>query len=53
VRFDPATRIGVAGGYVGDGVALSNVAGRVLADLISGADSEVTALPFVNRRSPK
>ncbi|MGE0556488.1 MAG: NAD(P)/FAD-dependent oxidoreductase [Gemmatimonadales bacterium] len=53
VSFDPATRIGVAGGYVGDGVALANVAGRVLADLIGGVDSELTALPVVNRRSPR
>ncbi|MCC7132617.1 MAG: FAD-dependent oxidoreductase [Gemmatimonadales bacterium] len=53
VSFDQASRIGVAGGYVGDGVALSNVAGRALADLIGGVTSETTALPFVGRRSPR
>lgn len=53
VSFDPVTRIGRAGGYVGDGVALTNVAGRALADLITGTESEVTALPFVGRRSPR
>ena len=51
VHFDQTTRIGFAGGYVGDGVALSNVAGRALADLIAGSASELTTLPFVQRRS--
>jgi glycine/D-amino acid oxidase-like deaminating enzyme len=40
-----------AGGYVGDGVAASNLAGRTLAGLISGVDSELTALPWVGHRS--
>jgi glycine/D-amino acid oxidase-like deaminating enzyme len=53
VSFDPASRIGVAGGYVGDGVALANLAGRALADLVTGVESEVTSLPFVGRRSPR
>jgi glycine/D-amino acid oxidase-like deaminating enzyme len=53
VRLEPATRIGFAGGYVGDGVALSNLAGRALADLVLGRESELTALPFVGRRSPR
>ncbi len=53
VAFDPATRVGFAGGYVGDGVALSNVAGRALADLITGSRSELVSLPFVRRRSPQ
>lgn len=50
VRLDRRTRIGFAGGYVGDGVALSNVAGRALADLVLGRESELTRLPFVGRR---
>jgi hypothetical protein len=37
---------------VGDGVATTNLAGRTLADLITGADTELTALPWVNHRSP-
>jgi glycine/D-amino acid oxidase-like deaminating enzyme len=53
IRFDRETRIGFAGGYVGDGVALANVAGRALADLISGTESELTELPLVGRRSPR
>jgi hypothetical protein len=40
-----------AGGYVGDGVATSNLAGRTLADLILRRDTELTALPWVNHHS--
>jgi glycine/D-amino acid oxidase-like deaminating enzyme len=49
VRLDPATRLGIAGGYVGYGVATSNLAGRTLADLTLGVDSEITRLPWVGR----
>ena len=52
VGLDPDTGIGWAGGYVGDGVALTNLAGRTLADLITGAESPLTRLPWVNHRSP-
>jgi glycine/D-amino acid oxidase-like deaminating enzyme len=51
VAYDPATGIGSAGGYVGDGVASSNLAGRTLADLVRGEATERTGLPWVNRRS--
>ena len=45
---------GVAlGGYVGDGVAASNLAGRTLADLVLGRQSAITALPWVGHRSPR
>ena len=40
-----------AGGYVGEGVAAANLAGRTLADLITGRPSELTALPWVDHRS--
>jgi glycine/D-amino acid oxidase-like deaminating enzyme len=40
-----------AGGYVGDGVAATNLAGRTLADLILGKDTERTRLPWVGHRS--
>ena len=40
-----------AGGYVGDGVAAANLAGRTLADLILGAESDLTRLPWVGHRS--
>ncbi len=52
VRFDPATRIGWAGGYVGDGLSTTNLAGRTLADLLTGTDSELARLPWVGHRSP-
>ncbi|TXK17799.1 FAD-dependent oxidoreductase [Homoserinibacter sp. GY 40078] len=52
VRFDPRTRIAWAGGYVGDGLSTTNLAGRTLADLLSGTDSELVRLPWVGHRSP-
>jgi len=50
-RFDRASGLAAAGGYVGDGVVLSHVAGLTLADLIAGEATERTALPFVGHRS--
>ena len=44
--------IATAGGYVGDGLSTTNLAGRTLADLITGRDTELTALPWVDHRSP-
>ena len=52
VRYDPATRIGWAGGYVGDGLSTTNLAGRTLAELLTGGGSELTRLPWVGHRSP-
>jgi hypothetical protein len=40
-----------AGGYVGDGVSTTNLAGRTLADLITGTSTERTELPWVGHRS--
>ncbi|MEV6347315.1 FAD-dependent oxidoreductase [Actinoplanes sp. NPDC051851] len=40
-----------AGGYVGDGVAATNLAGRTLTDLILNRSSPLTELPWVNHRS--
>ncbi|MFN4098475.1 MAG: NAD(P)/FAD-dependent oxidoreductase [Pararhodobacter sp.] len=45
-----ADGIGWAGGYVGTGVSTSNLAGRTLADLALGRASDLTTLPWVNRR---
>ena len=42
-----------AGGYVGDGVTTTNLAGRTLRDLILGESTELTALPWVGHRSRK
>jgi len=47
VCFDPALRLGWAGGYVGEGVAASNLAARILADLVLARRTELTALPWV------
>jgi hypothetical protein len=43
--------MGSAGGYVGDGVTTTNLAGRTLADLITGRSSGITKLPWVGHRS--
>jgi glycine/D-amino acid oxidase-like deaminating enzyme len=51
VVADPATGLARAGGYVGEGVAASNLAGRTLADLLADRPSELTALPWVGHRS--
>jgi glycine/D-amino acid oxidase-like deaminating enzyme len=51
VGLDRGTGLAWAGGYVGDGVALANLAGRTLADLIAGNDSDLTRLPWVQHRS--
>jgi glycine/D-amino acid oxidase-like deaminating enzyme len=50
--YDPRTGIASGRGYTGHGVATANLAGRVLADLITGRRSELTELPLVNHRSP-
>ena len=47
VGIDRARRQAWIGGYFGEGVAASNLAGRTLAELIAGADSERTRLPLV------
>jgi glycine/D-amino acid oxidase-like deaminating enzyme len=52
VGLDQATGLAWAGGYVGDGVSTTNLAGRTLADLITGADSDLVRLPWVGHRSP-
>jgi glycine/D-amino acid oxidase-like deaminating enzyme len=51
VGLDRATGLGEAGGYVGHGVAATNLAGRTLADLVLGRSTALTALPWVDHRS--
>jgi glycine/D-amino acid oxidase-like deaminating enzyme len=54
VGLDRATGLAWAGGYVGDGVSTTNLAGRTLADLIigrTGSDSDLVTLPWVDHRS--
>ncbi|MFM7744152.1 MAG: NAD(P)/FAD-dependent oxidoreductase [Actinomycetota bacterium] len=47
VVIDRAVRRVTAGGYVGDGVALSHLAGRTVAAAIAGEESPDLRLPFV------
>jgi len=51
VGLDRSSGLAWAGGYVGDGVATANLAGRTLRDLILGWDTELTRLPWVNHGS--
>jgi glycine/D-amino acid oxidase-like deaminating enzyme len=53
VGYDRDSGVAWAGGYVGDGVSTTNLAGRTLAELIVGADHGVAGLPWVGRRSPR
>jgi glycine/D-amino acid oxidase-like deaminating enzyme len=52
VRFNRATKIGFAGGYTGQGVSTSNLAGQMLAGMIAARATGFDALPFADRRSP-
>ncbi len=51
--LDRATRIASAGGYVGDGLSTTNLAGRTLTDLILGRETELTELPWTDHVSPR
>jgi glycine/D-amino acid oxidase-like deaminating enzyme len=53
VGFDRRTGIAWAGGYVGDGVSTTNIAGRTIADLVLDHDTELVGLPWVGHVSPK
>jgi glycine/D-amino acid oxidase-like deaminating enzyme len=50
--FDPASRIAMACGYTGQGVATTNLAGRILASLILENHAAIETLPLAQRRSP-
>ncbi|HEU4526457.1 MAG TPA: FAD-binding oxidoreductase [Actinomycetota bacterium] len=39
-----------AGGYFGDGVSTANLAGRTLAELITGRETQLSRLPWVGHR---
>lgn len=52
MSYDPTRGVATARGYTGQGVATTNLSGRVLADLITGVDSDLTHLPPVNHQSP-
>jgi len=53
VGFDRSSGVAWAGGYVGDGVSTTNLAGRTIADLVLGRSSELVTLPWVGHRSPR
>lgn len=52
VSIDRKNRFAWAGNYVGDGVATSNLAGRILRNLILEKNDEINTLPLVNHTSP-
>jgi len=52
MSYDRARGVASARGYVGNGVATTNLAGRVLADLITDTRSALADLPCVDHRSP-
>lgn len=51
VGLDRATGLAWAGGYVGEGVAAANLAGRTIAALVLAPDSPLAALPWAQHRS--
>lgn len=53
VSLDEGSGLGYAGGYVGEGVGASNLAGRTMAHLISGVHQEIVRLPWVNHQWKK
>lgn len=53
VTIDWASGLAVAGGYVGDGVATAQLAGRTLAELITRTDTGRTSLPWVQHQWPR
>jgi glycine/D-amino acid oxidase-like deaminating enzyme len=53
VGFDRSTGIAWAGGYVGDGVSTTNLAGRTIADLVLDRETDLVQLPWVGHKSPR
>ena len=51
--YDPKTGIAGIGGFVGEGVAATNLAGQTLCDLLLHRETEMTSLPWVGKRSPR
>ncbi|MGI9253160.1 MAG: NAD(P)/FAD-dependent oxidoreductase, partial [Thermomicrobiales bacterium] len=48
--FNPRTKIALACGYSGSGVATAMLSGQVLADLITGRESALTGLPMTSHK---
>lgn len=53
VTIDRMRKYSRLGGYVGDGVAATNLFARTLVDLLLEHHTSLTQLPFVNHRSPR
>ena len=53
VSFDASAGTGLIMGYTGQGVSTSNLAGRLLAGLITGQNTGLETLPLAQRRSRK
>jgi glycine/D-amino acid oxidase-like deaminating enzyme len=52
IAYDRRTGIATARGYSGQGVTISNLAGRVLADQILERETQLSTLPMIGHRSP-
>jgi glycine/D-amino acid oxidase-like deaminating enzyme len=50
MSYDRKTGVAMAYGYTGEGVATTNLSGRVLADLITEADTGLTDLPMTRHQ---
>ncbi len=48
INHDPVKGLAWAGGYFGNGVGAANLAGRTLADLVLGRDTQRVDTPWVN-----
>lgn len=53
LTFDSVSGQATLGGYVGEGVAASNLAGRTMAELITRQETERTSLPWVDTTARK
>ena len=53
VGYDRDAKLAWAGPYVGDGVATSNLAGRILRNLLLDKHDQLNSLPVVNHHSKK
>ncbi|NNF53180.1 MAG: FAD-dependent oxidoreductase [Acidimicrobiales bacterium] len=51
LTYDQDSGLGAFGGYVGEGVAASNLAGRTMADLITRQDTPRVSLPWVGAKA--
>jgi glycine/D-amino acid oxidase-like deaminating enzyme len=51
ISYDEPAGVASARAYIGHGVSTANLAGRTLAELVTGEETERTSLPLVNHRS--